>query len=140
MRLAFLMARQYMPYAKWFGTAFSRLKSAKKLEPPLTKALHAGSWEEMETNLCAAYEIVAGIHNALKITEPLPSNVSQFWSRPFKIIWGGKFCAAILKQIKDPRITPQMKRSPIGGIDIFTDNTDMLEDPAFRPVIRKLYE
>ncbi len=27
MRLAFLMERQYAPYAKWFGTAFSRLAS-----------------------------------------------------------------------------------------------------------------
>jgi hypothetical protein len=140
MRLAFLMEKQYTPYAKWFGTAFYKLKAAKKLEPALTGALHAVSREEREANLYKAFETIAGMHNALKITEPLPSKVSQFWGRPFKVIWGGKFCAAILKQINDPRITPLMKRSPIGGIDIFTDNCDMLEDPAFRPVIRKLYE
>jgi Domain of unknown function (DUF4037) len=140
MRLAFLMERQYMPYSKWFGTAFTKLKSAAGLEPCITKALHAGSWKEIEKNLCSAYEIIAEMHNALKITEPLPAKVSRFWERPFKVIWGGKFAAAILKEIKDPRITPAMKRSPIGGIDIFCDNTDMLEDPAFRTVIRKLYE
>jgi hypothetical protein len=140
MRLAFLMEKRYMPYAKWFGTAFSKLRSAASLEPALTAALHAGSWKEIEKNLCSAYEIIAGMHNALKITEPLPPKVSQFWGRPFQVIRGGKFAAAILKEIKDPRVTPAMKRSPIGGIDIFSDNMDMLEDPAFRPVIHKLYE
>ena len=80
------------------------------------------------------------MHNALEITEPLPSKVSPFWGRPFKVIWGGKFAAAILKQIKDPQITALMKRSPTGSIDIFTDNSDMLEDAAFRTVIRKFYE
>jgi hypothetical protein len=129
-----------MPYAKWFGTAFTRLKSAAKLGPALTGALHVASWEERAANLCTAYETIAAMHNALKITGPIPAKVSQFWGRPFRVIQGGKFAAAILKQIKDPRITPLMKRSPIGGIDIFTDNTDLLEDPAFRPAIRKLYE
>ncbi len=80
------------------------------------------------------------MHNALGITEPLSTEVSQFWGRPFKVIRGDKFSTAILKRIKDPQITPLMKRSPIGSVDIFSDNTDMLEDAAFRPVIRKFYE
>ena len=29
MRLAFLMEREYIPYAKWFGTAFTQLNSAE---------------------------------------------------------------------------------------------------------------
>jgi len=33
MRLCFLMARHYWPYAKWFGTAFSRLDGADELQP-----------------------------------------------------------------------------------------------------------
>lgn len=140
MRLAFLMERKYPPYAKWFGTAFKKLKSALKLEPALTNVLQASSWQEREKSLCAAYEILAEMHNALKITEAISSEVSQFFGRPFKIIQGSRVAAAILKQIKDPRFTPLMRRSPIGSVDIFSDNTDMLEDAAFRPVLRKLYE
>jgi hypothetical protein len=140
MRLAFLMEREYPPYAKWFGTAFSRLKSAVKLEPVLTDVLQAHSWKEREKHLSKVYSILAEMHNALGITGPLSIEVSQFWGRPFKVIRGDKFSAAILKRIKDPQITPLMKRSPIGSVDIFSDNTDMLEDAAFRPVIRKFYE
>ena len=140
MRLAFLMEKEYPPYAKWFGTAFSRLKSAVKLESVLAGALHANSWQERETHLSTAYTILAETHNALGITEPLSPEISQFWGRPFKVISGEKFAAAILNRITDPQITPLMKRSPIGRGDIFSDNTDMLEDAAFRTVIRKFYE
>jgi hypothetical protein len=140
MRLAFLMEREYPPYAKWFGTAFHKLKAAVKLEPVLTDVLQAHSWKERETHLSKAYSILAKIHDALGITETLSTEVSRFWGRPFKVIRGDRFATAILKRIKDPQITPLMKRSPIGSVDVFSDNTDMLEDAAFRPVIRKFYE
>ena len=38
MRLCFLMERQYAPYSKWFGTAFSRLACAPELSPLLWNA------------------------------------------------------------------------------------------------------
>ncbi len=41
MRLCFLMERQYAPYSKWFGTAFSRLDCAADMSPMLWKALRA---------------------------------------------------------------------------------------------------
>lgn len=140
MRLAFLMEREYPPYAKWFGTVFNKLKSASKLQPVLTNVLHASSWQEREANLGVAYEILAKMHNALKITEAVSSEVSQFWGRPFKVIRGDRVTAAILEQIKDPQIVPLARRSPIGSVDIFSDNTDMLEDAAFCPILRKFYE
>ena len=140
MRLAFLMEKEYPPYAKWFGKAFSLLKSAKNLGPVLTEILNAKSWQEREKHLSVAYKILAEMHNALGITDYLPTEVSPFWGRPFKIINGDKFKTAILDKIKDPSITPLMKRSPIGSIDIFSDNSDMFEDAAFRLIVRKLYE
>ncbi|OGO32558.1 MAG: hypothetical protein A2Z29_04125 [Chloroflexi bacterium RBG_16_56_11] len=140
MRLAMLMEREYPPYPKWLGTAFSRLKSATKLGPVLSDALHAASWQERESHLCAAYEILAEMHNNLKITGPISPEVSLFWERPFRVIRGERFTAAIVKQIQEPQITPLSKCSPIGSIDIFTDNNDMLEDASLRPVLRKLYE
>jgi hypothetical protein len=139
MRLAFLMEKKYPPYAKWFGTAFRQLKCAAELEPPLTNALHASSWQEREAGLGRAYEIIAGMHNSLGITEPIVSEVSQFWGRPFKIIWGEKIALAIIQKIKDPEIVPLTQKSLIGSIDIITDNTDVLEDPSFRPILKAFY-
>jgi hypothetical protein len=140
MRLAFLLEKQYPPYAKWFGTAFRQLKSAVELEPALTIALHANSWQEREAGLCRAYEIVAAMHNSLGITEPVIAEVSQFFSRPFKIIGGEKIALAITQQIKDSEIVPLTKRSLVGSIDIITDNTDVLEDPSLRTILKALYE
>ena len=44
MRLCFLMERQYAPYAKWFGTAFSQLDSAKALTEILLAVQRAHTW------------------------------------------------------------------------------------------------
>ena len=65
MRLCFLMERQYAPYPKWFGTAFKQLSRAASLAPVLQQALSAGSWQEREEHLCAAYEYLAAWHNEL---------------------------------------------------------------------------
>ena len=140
MRLAFLMERKYPPYAKWFGTAFLQLNCAAKLGPALTNALHAGSWQEREAGLCTAFEIIAEMHSSLGITEPVVSTVSEFWGRPFKVIWGEKIAQAIIKHIEDPEIVTLTKRSLIGSIDIFSDNTDLLEDPSLRPILKTLYQ
>ena len=139
MRLAFLMEKQYPPYAKWLGTAFARLESAPVLAPHLSGALLAGSWQEREKHLCAAYEALAERHNSLGLTAPLPARVAPFWGRPFRVIKGEAFTAALLDAITDPAVKTMPFRSPIGSIDLISDNTDLLEDPAFRPGVRRLY-
>ena len=98
MRLAFLMEKEYPPYAKWYGTAFSHLTSAKNLAPILADVLHSTSWIERETHLCQAYCILAEMHNDLKITDPLSADVTQFFTRPFRIIGGDRFAKAIAGQ------------------------------------------
>jgi hypothetical protein len=67
MRLALLMDKQYPPYPKWLGTAFSQLKSAVELAPALTAAVHAATWQEREAGLCAAYQTLAEMHNSLAL-------------------------------------------------------------------------
>jgi hypothetical protein len=140
MRLAFLMEREYPPYAKWFGSAFAELKSAAKLSPLLEKIVHAKSWKEREKHLARSYSLLAKMHNDLGITKEFPTVVSLFWSRPFKVIKGESFSSALLAQIPDPLLTELLRRSPIGGIDILSDNSDLLEDPKFRPALRRLFE
>jgi hypothetical protein len=140
MRLAFLMEKEYPPYAKWFGTAFSKLKSSKSLTPILSNVLHSNSWQDRETYLCAAYRILAEMHNNLKITGLLSSVTYQFFGRPFHIIGGERFAKAIAGHISDPEIARLAKQRPIGSIDIFSDNTDLLEDASARLLIKSLYQ
>ncbi len=59
-RLALLMARAYAPYTKWLGTAFARLPHPDGLDRDLDQAVGAGTHEQREKALTAAYEKVGG--------------------------------------------------------------------------------
>jgi hypothetical protein len=120
MRLCFLTERQYAPYSKWFGTAFSRLDCAAEMSPLLWKTLRAETWPERENALMGAYEKVAAMHNTLHITPPVPTQVHQMWNRPFKVIWGD-FPGALHAQIHDPAVSRIAEQWPTGGIDQLRD-------------------
>jgi hypothetical protein len=77
MRLCFLMERQYAPYSKWFGTAFSRLECGPDLSATLWTVVRAQTWPERENALLAAYETLAAMHNELGITDPVSIEVEQ---------------------------------------------------------------
>jgi Domain of unknown function (DUF4037) len=141
MRLCFLMEKQFPPYPKWFGKAFSLLECAGKLTPVFQKALAAEIWKEREKFLAEAYEIVAEMHNDLKITEPLAAKAAPFFGRPFLVIHlHGDFAGAISALIEDAEVRRLVENKLIGGIDQFSDSTDILSDPKWRLVLRKLYE
>jgi hypothetical protein len=140
MRLCFLMERTYAPYAKWFGTAFKRLACADELWPHLSGALRAEIWQTREESLVKAYELLATQHNALGLTELFPTQARLFWGRPFRVIAQHGFAAALLAQIRDPVVKRIAARPPIGGIDQLSDNTDLLENPEWRPLVRHFYE
>ena len=137
-RLCFLMECAYAPYPKWFGTAFRQMKCESKLTPHLEAVLRSTTWQERESHLVPAYEVIANMHNELGITVTLPSTADNFFGRPFKVIeLMGGFVNAIRSQIQDG----ELKQLPlIGSIDQFTDSTDVLADATKRMKIRKLYQ
>ncbi len=139
-RLWFLMERKYAPYAKWLGTAFTRLEGSKDLLPIVQEVLGSNHWEKRQERLAEAYEILAAKHNTLKITEPLDEKRSYFFDRPFLVIDAKRFSDAITAQIVDPTIKKIAKESRIGNIDQISDNTDLLADPRWWKTLRKLYE
>ena len=124
MRLCFLMERQYAPYIKWFGTGFSKLKSAKYLTPLFMQILNADSWQDRQNHLTKAYEHMANMHNELGITDSLTTEVSQFHNRPFMIIHGDNFADTIQAKISDDEVKQLPKY--LGGIDQYVDSTDVL--------------
>lgn len=137
MRLCFLMEQQYAPYPKWFGSGFARLSCSGQLSPILRNVMLAESWREREQSLSQAYEATAGLHNALGITPPMPTRVSAFWGRPFKVIHGEPFASAIKAQIRDE----QVKSIPvdIGSIDQYADSTDLVSAVGLRQRLKTLY-
>lgn len=128
-RLCLLMERRYPPYAKWLGTAFSQLPAADQLGPELRATLAATSWQDREKHLCAAYEIVAALHNDSGMTEWVDPTVRHFHDRPYRIIGGYRFATALQETIRDPQVAAL---PPIGAVDQFADNTNLLGDAGAR--------
>jgi hypothetical protein len=137
MHLAFMLEREYMPYSKWLGTAFSRLRCAADLTPSLLGALGAQDWSAREQHLNQACESVARLHNQLGITEPLPDRVSPFFGRPFLVIHAGRFAEALQAAICDEAV----KALPrwLGNTTQWADSTDVLDDSRWARPLRSLY-
>lgn len=140
MRLAFLMARVYPPYPKWFGRAFAELDCAAVLQPILHEILHGPGWRERDRALAVAYRHLAEMHNALAVTPPLPSEPTSFFGRPFTVIHGDRFATALRDAITDPWVTSLAARPLIGTVDLISDNTDLLENTGRRTALRELFK
>ncbi|MGD0114254.1 MAG: DUF4037 domain-containing protein [Armatimonadota bacterium] len=138
MDLCFLMERQYAPYSKWFGTAFAELRCAAELTPVLHAALDAQTWQERERHLSAAYEYLAHMHNALGITEPVPTEVEPFYSRPFLV--PGKCNPA--EMIYENITEEEVKRLPrfVGSVDQLTNVVCVRDWPNRRAGLVELYK
>lgn len=140
MALCFLIERQYAPYPKWFGTAFGRLSCAPALAPLLWQAQRAATWHEREAALAAAYEQLAAMHNALGVSAPVPAAAAPFFNRPFRVIWGGQVAETIRAAITDPEVRRIAARRLIGGVDQWSDSTDLRADIGRRAALKALYE
>jgi len=144
MNLCFLMEKVYAPYPKWFGTAFKRLHCAAALEPLLLSVLSSDTWEERESYLIPAYELVATKFNTLGITEAMPEKVRSFHNRPFSVISMGAFSKALRERIlTSPFASAQVKslveKPLVGSVEQFSDSTDVLSNASWRAGIRNLY-
>jgi hypothetical protein len=139
MALGFLLERRYAPYPKWFGTAFRALECGPVLQPLLQDVLRAGAWPERQDAYAAAAEVLLRRQAELDLAAPFPTRASLFWDRPFWVVHGERVAAALVDRITDPAVRRLTARRLIGGIDQWSDSTD-LRAPEWRPVLRRLHE
>jgi hypothetical protein len=137
MKLAFLMEKQYAPYAKWFGTAFGKLRIGPTLTPVLRAVLLAKTWKAREKQLAEAYSIIAGQHNALRITRPLPTEATKYFGRPYLVLQSHSFVSSIVEAIKDPQVR---SLQTIGSVDQLIDSHELLQRLSVLRRVRVLYE
>jgi hypothetical protein len=128
-RLCFLLERRYAPYTKWLGSAFAQLEASASVGPALERALDAREFEPRERALAEAYEAIAVRHNSLGLTDQVDPTVRPFYGRPFLVIRATRFVDACLARIDD-RLLRSLPL--VGGIDQFSDSTDMATPLAAR--------
>lgn len=126
MRLALLLRRRYPPYAKWLGSALARLPGSAELGEALASALAARSWRQRQEALSAAYRRLAALQNRVGLAGRLDEDVRGFHGRPFDVIDGGRFMAALLGRVSDPVV----RALPTAGcVDQLSDSTEVLTSP-----------
>jgi len=138
MKLCFLMEKQYAPYRKWFGTAFSQLDCAGELAPMFQAVFNSSDWKEREKHLSGAYLHIARMHNKLGITEPIEPKISGFHNRPYKVIHANRLVQALYSQIKSEKIRSMPKY--VGAVSQFVDSTDVLDWKERCGQLRVIYE
>jgi hypothetical protein len=144
MRLCFLVERRYVPYPKWFGTAFARLSCASEISPLIADALKADDRRARETALTEACRHVAELHvrrgnpGALRPrimtfsemnssrSADLPSSPAIAPPRDFKVINADELAEVICNEIHDPEIAAL---GSTGAVDQFSDSTDLVDSP-----------
>jgi hypothetical protein len=133
MRVHFLLAHEYWPYTKWFGSAYKSLPGANELLPHFEAAIAATNYADREAALVECFEGVARLDDDLDI-DPSARN---FYNRPFRVLDAGRFAAAHRERITDP----WLRHVPlVGSIDQFADSTDVLANPEYAQRLRALYE
>lgn len=136
MRLCFLLAREYWPYTKWFGSAFARLPHPRNLDAAFTVVLDARDYRTRERALVEAYQLVALHHNDTCITEAVEPTVRRYHSREFLVLMSDRFVDACLARVSDP----WLRSLPLlGSIDQVADSTDLLSYPDRAVRLRALY-
>ena len=138
MNLCFLMEREYAPYSKWFGTAFSQLECAAELQPVLDAVLQSRTWKEREKFLSQAYLLMCKKHNQLGITPLVEAEISLFHDRPYQVPHSSRFVDALRKEIRSQEILSLPEY--VGSIDQFVFSIDVLESPSICRSLACLFE
>jgi Domain of unknown function (DUF4037) len=138
MALGFLLERRYAPYPKWFGTAFGELAAAPALTPLLRDLVGARTWPERQDAYATAAGVLVQRQNALGLADPVDPRPRLFYSRPFWVIDADRVAAALVAAITDPEVRRLTGRRLIGGVDQWSDSTD-LKATEHRPAVRRFY-
>ncbi len=139
MQLCFHYEMRYAPYPKWLGRAFAELPCAAELSPVLRAAIHGESWREREAKLCVAYKALNAMHNRSGLAEPVLPASQAFHGRGFLVSNAWRYVERLLAAIQDPQVRAIAEKTLIGGVDQFSDNTDLREAAGLRERIAGLY-
>jgi len=140
MRLVFLMDQVYAPYSKWFGSEFRELSRASSLTGPIERVQVASDWRDRESAFVEVVIRLGELHNELRITERVDPSPRNFHDRPFRVVDCERFASALKLASHVDVASGIWSSRPIGGIDTFSDSTDLLEDAGRRSDVVRFFD
>lgn len=128
-RLSLLIARRYIPYNKWLGTAFSQLAMYPRLARILNELLGIPDWDGSQDALHRAYAVVVEEFNRLALVDPVSARVSPFHQRPYAVLHADRIADALWSTLtQSPDHTTFEQFGSVGSVDQLSDNTAFLEN------------
>jgi hypothetical protein len=103
-KILFYLERKYIPYSKWFGSAFKQLNIYNDVSEIIINILEENIPERIEEKICILYEKVIEKHNKNKELPYLTNKTRYFFNRPYKVIFAENIVDELLNSIKDEEI------------------------------------
>ena len=104
MKIFFYLERKYIPYSKWFGSAFRKLEISASAYPLVMDALNENNPAKIEERLNALYTLAVERHNAAAWLPPIDNKIRDYFNRPYSVIFAETIVKKIMESIKDPEI------------------------------------
>lgn len=128
MHLAHVLERCWPPYAKWVGTSLNRLPCAERTVKPLLRALDAEDWLTREEGLVDALRALNRLQRHIGLPA-VDDPIQRFWDRRYRSIRDD-----VVTLLEDSITDHAVRALPrgIGSVEQWSDNVDVLADPARR--------
>ena len=118
-KLFFCLEQKYIPYSKWFGHAFQKLKIYGETGELIINILKENTPDKIELYLCALYEKVIEVHNKNNELPRITNKTRNYFERPYRVI----FCENIVQEIKNSIEDDEVRNVNLDtyGYDIILD-------------------
>ena len=100
-KILFYLEKKYVPYCKWFGSAFKNLEAYREASPLIEQILSENVPEKIEEKLCLLYTFVVGRHNAADGLPRLGNTIKNYFGRPYKVIFAETIVTELTNSIAD---------------------------------------
>jgi hypothetical protein len=103
-KILFYLEGKYIPYSKWFGSAFKKLDAYEKAHTLAEEALSENNPKTIEEKLCSFYAFVVDRHNKTEGMPHLNNTIRDFFGRPYRDIFAESIVEALRNSICDEGI------------------------------------
>jgi hypothetical protein len=104
-KICFTIEKKYIPYSKWFGSAFKCLDCYTEIVGLADTALTENDPARIEDALCRLYEKTVELHNRRGELPHLDNSIRNFFGRPYRVI----FAETIVEKLRDAIADPELK-------------------------------
>ena len=137
MHLCFLYERRYAPYAKWLGTAFAGLGSARRVAPLLERALGAGDPLERERAIAEAQAAMIELHNEAGLTAPVSPELHRYYGRDILVADSDSVQGALRELLRGTELE---SLPPLGSLSAVGNLVELTESADNLARVRAIYE